>query len=181
MVNNSEDGNCMTADKARRYLDAILARGHRRATFLEMQMVVEFAVNPSISYSEFIAKRPLLKKTPEDLTKMYYDFLRHKFKPSIALAHNIPLDEVRKLKIPKHSIGEVLNRYKVPHSHPLRGEMLKSEVSEIPKYCQDRLPPFETDADREEFIEGINELVQKVFEGIDSIYDSWPDDDDSGG
>jgi hypothetical protein len=178
MNRSSDDGNCMTADKARRYLDAILAKGHRRATALEMQIVVEFAVNPSSSYSEFIAKHSFLKKTPEDLTKMYYDFLRHKFKPSIALAHNIPLEEVRKLKIPKHSIGEILNRYKVPHPHPMRGEMLRLEVSEIPKYCQDRLPPFNG---REEFIEGIKDLVQKVVEGIDSVYDSLPDGGDSGG
>ena len=182
MVNsNSEDGNFMTAEKARRYVDAILAKGHRSATFLEMQMVVEFAVNPSTSYSEFLAKRPSLKKTPEDLTKMYYDFLRYKLKPSIAIAHKISSEEVRKLKIPKHSIGEVLNRYKVPHSHPMRGEMLKSEVSEIPKYCQDRLPQIKTEADQDEFFEGLNDLVQKVVEGIDAIYEFQPDNGDSGG
>jgi hypothetical protein len=179
---SSDDRNLMTADKARRYLDAILARGHKRATAIEMQMVVEFAVNPRISYLELIAKyRSLHNKTAEEVTKMYHDFLRYKFKHSIAIAHNLPLEEVNKWKIPKHSIGEVLNRYKVPHPHPMRGEMLKLEISEIPKYCQERLPKIQTEADREKFIEGINDLVQKVVEGIDAIYELQPDNGESGG
>lgn len=135
MVNsNSDDGNFMTPDKARRYLDAILAKGGRRATHLETQMVVEFAVYPNRSYSDFI-KKYRLDKTPEDLTKMYHDFIRNKLRPSIARVHKLPVEEVRELKLYKHSIGEVLNRYKVPHPHPMRGEMLKLEVSEITKYC----------------------------------------------
>lgn len=181
MVNsNSEDGNLITAEKARKYLHAILAKGHRIATPLEMQMVVAFAVNPQASYSDFIGSTPL-HKTPEDLTKMYHDFLRNKLKPSIAIAHNIPLEEVRKWKIPKHSIGEFLNRYKVPHPHPMRGEMLKLEVSEITKYCQERLPQFPNEADREEFMEGISGLVHKVVESIDATYDFQPENGDSGG
>jgi hypothetical protein len=180
MNRSSDDGNLITADKTRRYLHAILARGHRSATPLEMQMVVAFAVNPQASYSDFIGKN-FSHKTPEDLTKMYHDFLRKKLKPSIAIAHNIPIEEVRKWKIPKHSIGEFLNRYKVPHPHPMRGEMLKLEVSEIPKYFQDHLPPFKTEAEREEFFEGLNDRVQKVVEGIDSIYELQPENGDSGG
>jgi hypothetical protein len=178
VISNSDDRNFMTADKARRYLSAILAKGHSLPTHLEMQMVVEFAVNPSSSYSEFIAKYKIFNRTAEQLQKMYHDFIRNKLQPCIAIAHNIPLEEAKKLKIHKHSIGEVLNRYKVPHPHPMRGEMLKSDVSEIYKYCQDRLPPFN---EREEVMEGIKDFVQKIVEGIDSLYDSRPNDGDSGG
>lgn len=180
MVSSSDDRNVMTADKARRYLHAILARGHRSATSLEMQMVVAFAVNPKASYSDFINNNSL-HHTPEDLTGMFHDFLRNKLKPSISIAHNIPIEEVRKWKIPKHSIGDFLNTYKVLHPHPMRGEMLKSEVSEITKYCQDRLPPFPNEADREEFMEGISGLVQKVCDSIDATYDFPPESGDSGG
>jgi hypothetical protein len=181
MVNSSsDDRNLMTADKARRYLDAILARGGKRATHLEMKMVVEFAVHPNASYSDFIHKYRL-DKTPDDLTKMYHDFIRNKLRPSIARVHKLSIEEVRELKMYKSSIGEILNRYQVPHPHPMRGEMLKSEVSEITKYCQDRLPPFPNEADREEFMEGISGIVQKVVEIIDATYDFQPDNGDSGG
>jgi hypothetical protein len=181
VISNSDDRNFMTAEKARRYLSSILAKGHSSPTHLEMQMVVEFAVNPSSSYSEFIAKYKMFNRTAEQLQKMYHDFIRNKLQPCIAIAHNIPLEEARKLKIYKHSIGEVLNRYKVPHPHPMRGEMLKSDVSEIYKYCQYRLPQITTDADRDEFLEGLNGRVQKVVEGIDLLYDFRPEDRDSVG
>lgn len=160
---NSDVVAAITANEARKAVQAILAWGGKHANPLEMQMAVEFAINPNISYENFAKKYQHTHYTAEKLTKIFHDFIRHKFKPGLKQAHALEENELRKLSVTKNSIGQVLQTYKLPYPHQLRGDLVRNLSAEFETKIKCFISQASTEEQRKNFGE-LQDIHQKIID-----------------